>query len=464
MSQTFEKLIVSKFGGSSMADKEAITRSATVAVNRGSSVVLVSATYGTTNQIIEMTDHAKLGNWDEAKNVLDKLAKRHLELAQEFELNDKELSSIKEILTEASTLVQGVSLLKDCNKKVMDSLLSIGERISSHYMRRAIANVLAQKNINKNVTYFDISKVMITDDRFGSALPQLELIKKEASKYMMDAKHGEAIFVSQGFVGSTKDGQTTTLGRGGSDYSAALIAEAIGANELEIWTDVAGIATTDPRICPKARPINQITFQEAAELATFGAKILHPTTLAPALRSNIPVFVGSSYEPEKEGTWIKKECEHRPLVRAMALRKNQSLLTITTPKMLHAHGFLARIFGLFDQYKISVDAITTSEISVAMTVDSSIDEEKELLDELRSIGEVNLESNLSIVSLIGNNINHTPGLAQTIFNGLQQDDTELVNVRMICLGASKHNFCFLVNSDQADLAIKRLHQTFIEEK
>jgi aspartate kinase len=249
---------------------------------------------------------------------------------------------------------------------------------------------------------------------------------------------------------------TTTLGRGGSDYSAALIAEGVGATVLEIWTDVAGIATTDPRLCSGARVIPEISFKEASELATFGAKILHPATLMPAIRSQIPVFVGSSFDSNLGGTWVKKEVEHSPLVRAMALRKNQVLVTLSTPEMLYAHGFLFQIFKVFNDHKVSVDAITTSEISVSMTLDESAIKNKALISDLEKLAVVSIEENLSLVSLIGNNINHTPGLAKRIFSAI-----EGINVRMICLGASKHNFCFIVDGNSGNEAISKLHQTFI---
>ena len=211
----------------------------------------------------------------------------------------------------------------------------------------------------------------------------------------------------------------------------------MNSETLQIWTDVAGIATTDPRIVKEARPIDEITFQEAAELATFGAKILHPTTLTPALRKNIKVFVGSSYEATAKGTWIKKECSDRPLIRAMALRDKQCLLTLSTPKMLHAHGFLLEIFKVFNDHKVSIDSITTSEISVAVTLDDSTLLNKSLISDLKQLATLKIEQDLTMVSLIGNNINHTPNLAAKIFNALGD-----INVRMICLGASKHNFCF----------------------
>ena len=230
------------------------------------------------------------------------------------------------------------------------------------------------------------------------------------------------------------------------------------ADVLQIWTDVAGIASTDPRLCKDAKPISEITFSEASELANFGAKILHPATLSPAAEVNIPVFVGSSYEPNSCGTWISKETTSRPLIRAMAMRTDQTLLTITNPKMLQTCGFLFSIFKVFNDHKISVDSITTSEISVAMTLNGQVDQNisEEFIAELSELGELQREENLSLISLIGNKINHTPGLAARVFNSIPE-----INVRMICLGASKHNFCFLVASNVGKQAIQSLHQTFI---
>ena len=262
--------------------------------------------------------------------------------------------------------------------------------------------------------------------------------------------------MTQGFIGSTKEGMTTTLGRGGSDYSAALLAEGLGADILEIWTDVAGIATTDPRLCKEARAISEISFKEASELATFGAKILHPATLLPAIRSDIPVFVGSSFNPELGGTWIKKEVDEAPLIRAMALRKKQTLVTLSTPEMLYSHGFLYQIFKVFNDHKVSIDTITTSEISVALTLDDSTLLNRDLVMDLEKFADVKSEDNLALVSLIGNNINHTPGLAKQIFDSIPD-----INVRMICLGASKHNFCFMINDNLGSEVVNRLHRTFI---
>ncbi len=250
----------------------------------------------------------------------------------------------------------------------------------------------------------------------------------------------------------------TTLGRGGSDYSAALFAEALEADILEIWTDVAGIATTDPRIVKEAKGISEISFKEASEMAVFGAKVLHPATLLPAMRCDIPVFVGSSFDANLGGTWVKRNVDHYPSVRALALRKNQVLLTLTTPEMLYSHGFLYQVFKIFNDHKVSVDSITTSEVSVAMTLDDSTLLNKGLMDDLGELGDLNVEEGLSLVSLIGNELHKTSGLSKKIFEMIPD-----INVRLICHGASKHNFCFLVEQANDKEVIKRLHKTFIED-
>jgi aspartate kinase len=451
------KVIVSKFGGSSMKDAEAITRSAKIAAEHKSSIVVVSATYGTTNKLIELATIAPKAPWEQCEELINDIKSNHRQIAKDLKATPEDGKVIEELLDELETLARGIHLLRDSSPKVMDRLQSLGERLSSPLMTLALRSLQSKKTEN-----LDVRTVMRTDDRFGKGTPQIEEIKNLCQKNLLAAKLGDVTYVTQGFVGATSEGETTTLGRGGSDYSAALLAEGLGADLLEIWTDVAGIATTDPRICPKANPINEITFQEAAELAVFGAKILHPTTLAPVQRMSIPVFVGSSYEPEAAGTWIRSACEHQPLVRAMALKKDQALLTLTTPKMLDGHGFLARIFTCFEKHKVSVDAITTSEISVAMTVDRPVLNNKELFKDLETIGSVQKEEGLSLVSLIGNSINHTAGLAQKVFTAIHNEGNP-INVRMICLGASRHNFCLVVKEEQANEAIGRLHRNFIEE-
>jgi len=446
------KIIVAKFGGSSMADLTAMNRSATVSRDQNANVVVVSAVYGVTNLLIELSENACNQDWESVEKVYLEITEKHNSILNEMDANEDLREKVERLLEQAKTLAHGMFLLKECSLKAYDSLVSLGERLSS----TIFTQVLTQTHNKKNIQWLDVRKVMRTDDDYTNAKPQIEEIANLCNKHLMDAKYGDAVFVTQGFIGSTSDGMTTTLGRGGSDYSAALLAEGLGADILQIWTDVAGIATTDPRIVAEAKLLGEITYSEAAELATFGAKILHPTTLTPALRGNVQVFVGSSYEPNEPGTWIKTKTETAPLVRAMAVRKGQSLLTLSTPKMLHTHGFLYEIFKVFNDYKVSIDSITTSEISVALTLDDSTLLNSKIIETLGKLCDVKVEEGLSLVSLIGNDINHTPNLASKIFNSLDG-----INVRMICLGASKHNFCFSVKESEATECIKRLHKEFI---
>lgn len=445
-------VIVSKFGGSSMADLTAMKRSAVISKNHKASIVVVSAVYGVTNLLIKASEVAIAGSLEETLKVIEEIDTKHNVILNEMEASKELRSDVDALLQEVRTLTQGMNLLKECSVKAYDSLLSLGERLSS----TIFAQVLKEIWFEKNVEWFDVRKIMITNDDFGKAIPNIKMIESLSERHLIDCKYGDKVFVTQGFIGATEEGFTTVLGRGGSDYSAALVAEGIKADILQIWTDVAGIATTDPRIVPKARLLDEITYSEAAELATFGAKILHPTTLTPALRANVAVFVGSSYEPEKNGTWIKTKTESAPLIRAMAKKDDQVILTLSTPKMLNTHGFLYEIFRIFKDHKISIDSITTSEISVALTIENKNLVNKKVIEELSGLCEVKVEENLSLISLIGNDINHTPNLAARIFKSI-----EGINVRMICLGASKHNFCFLVNKTHAVECIQRLHEEFI---
>lgn len=450
------KIVVSKFGGTSMGDATCMRRSAQVAARRNASVVIVSATSGTTNDLIGLGRSAEGGRWDEAEKILTHIRSRHLALADELKPPSTELESLTSLLVEMDSMARGIYLLRDCSLKAMDTLMSLGERMSSLLFTSAMREAIGHE---RPVRCLDVREVLRTDDQFGRARPKTSKIIELCQEKLASCAAGREVVVTQGFIGATDEGQTTTLGRGGSDYSAAILAEGLGADVLEIWTDVAGIATTDPRVCPTARPIPEISFKEASELATFGAKVLHPATLLPAIRRNIPVFVGSSFDADQRGTWVRREVEESPLIRAIAQRKRQILVTLSTPEMLHTHGFLMKIFKVFDDHKVSVDAITTSEISVSVTLDDSTLLNKGLLSDLSQFADVQVEEGLTLVSLIGNRINHTPGLARQVFESIPD-----INVRMICLGASRHNFCFLVAENQSDVAVKRLHASFIESR
>lgn len=451
-------VVVSKFGGTSMGDASCMLRSAKVAIHQKSFIVVVSAVSGVTNRLIELAKASQFNPWTDTEKLLSQIRTIHEKIGSDLNLKKPLQSELQLLLEELTSIAKGIHLLKDCSLKAMDTLLGLGERMSSILFVEALASAQNElpQNEKRQIEWLDARLVIKTDDSYGKARPQTEKILAAAQSLLPPSQHAKKIFVTQGFIGSTEEGANTTLGRGGSDYSAAIFAEAVNADILEIWTDVAGIATTDPRLCAEARMIPEISFQEASELATFGAKVLHPSTLVPAIRKNIPVLVASSFAPEKSGTWIKASVSEQPLVRAMALRRQQVLVTLSTPEMLQAPGFLFQIFKVFNDHKISIDAITTSEISVSMTLDNSALLNKKLIQELSQFAEVHIEENLCLVSVIGNNINHTPGLAKKIFDAISD-----INVRMICLGASKHNFCFLVEEAQGQQAIQRLHRVFV---
>ena len=449
-------IVVSKFGGTSMGDAACMLRSAEISFQRHSNIVVVSATSGTTNDLISLGEVAESGKPQETEALTTKISTRHMTIAKELSAPEVFVTELQVLLSEMESIAKGIYLLQDCSSKAKDVLLSLGERMSSVLFTVALQNVFTKKKHSHKVQLLDVRRVLKTDENFGKARPLTESITRLCKENLNDCLQGQVVYVTQGFIGQTLHGATTTLGRGGSDYSAAIIAEGISADVLEIWTDVAGVSSTDPRICSDAVVIDEISFKEMSELATFGAKVLHPATLLPAIRSQIPVLIASSFAPQKSGTWVRKEVKHSPLIRALALRKKQTLVTVSTPEMLHSHGFLFQIFKIFNDHKISIDAITTSEISVSVTLDNAEMISKALIADLAQVAEVQVEENLALVSLIGNNINHTPGLASRIFASITD-----INVRMICYGASRHNFCFLVDESKGAEVIQKLHRQFI---
>ncbi len=447
-------LIVCKFGGTSVQDATSIRNCIEILLeNPQRRVALVSATAGSTDLLSEACLEAQQGNHDQCLTSVTKFVARHMQLAQELEIFGEVSSQLNSLGEELQTLLQGVLMLRDCSSKTRDRILSLGERSSS----LLVSSCWSQRTKNE-VKCFDIREIMHTDGRHGSALPHLEKIKNSSDQILKPLLKNDKLILSQGFIGINSDGSTTTLGRGGSDYSAALVAEALQANALEIWTDVEGIASTDPRLCSGASSIKEISYEEAAEMATFGAKVLHPTTLWPAIRAKIPVFVGSTKSDSKKGTWIRSQVDQQPLVRAIAHRPSQTLLSITTPRMLHAWGFLSKVFDCFARHELSVDLVTTSEISVAITLDPSSEINSELLSELQQLGEVKVEKSLCLLALIGNHITSKPGLAAQVFELLRD-----INVRMVCFGASDNNLCFLIAQEQSEEALQKLHSHFLEQ-
>ncbi|ENJ1692143.1 lysine-sensitive aspartokinase 3 [Vibrio parahaemolyticus] len=445
---------VAKFGGTSVANFEAMSRCATIIENNPNTrLVVSSACSGVTNILVELANGVQ--DQEHRAGLLKGLAEIHDSILAQLEDATEASSEVYGILDTVTSLAEAASI--QANTKLTDHLVACGELMSTHIL----AQLMRERGIN--AVRFDIREVLRTDDNFGRAEPNVEAIAQLAQEKLIPLCL-DSVVITQGFIGSDEEGNTTTLGRGGSDYSAALIAEGVKASGLEIWTDVPGIYTTDPRIAPKASPIPEISFSEASEMANFGAKILHPSTLVPALRHDIPVFVGSSKEPEKGGTWIRHQVESSPLFRALALRCNQTMVTLRSANMFHAYGFLAKVFEILAKHKISVDLITTSEISVSLTLDQTDTSggapqlPQAAREELEELCKVEVEHDLCLVALIGNKMSERKGYAKQVFGTLED-----LNLRMICYGASPHNLCFLVNESVAKQAIQKLHTELFEQ-
>ena len=445
-------LNVAKFGGTSVANFAAMENCAQIIKNNPQTkVVVVSASAGVTNLLVDIA-HSALSKQQIQEKLLeiDNVQQAILQLLNNQSAVAAKLQQLQHSLTE---LAMHEELLHRSDLK--DALLSHGERMSSLLFSAVLnQNDVAAEN-------FDVRKVLKTDSEFGQAAPNLEQIEIAAKHIMLPAiaKH---VLVTQGFVGADEQGKTTTLGRGGSDFTAALLAEAINAKTCEIWTDVIGVYTTDPRITEAARPLPELSFEEAAEMATFGAKVLHPATMEPALRQNIKVFVGSSREPEKGGTWIARDCENEPSYRAITRRKEQVMLTVKTPKMMYAQGFLQKVFTIIAKHKLSVDLITTSEISVSFTLDNPANSVLERLnietiEELSQFCEVLVEENYDLVTVVGNNMHSAAGVSSKIFAAVAD-----YNLRMICYGANPHNLSMLVNDSDSRDVVCALHRDLIE--
>lgn len=449
MSQT----IIAKFGGTSVANFAAMNNCADIVLsNPDVRVVVLSASAGVTNLLVALAEGC---NNEKRLQLLDDVKRIQYDILKELPDSAVVKEEIDRLLENIGMLSEAASLATSC--ALTDELVSHGELMST----LLFVELVRRRNVD--VEWFDIRKVMRTNDHFGKAEPDTDELNTQCQQHLVP-RLANALVVTQGFIGSEEKGRTTTLGRGGSDYTAALLAEALSAQRVDIWTDVPGIYTTDPRIVPQAKRIDVISFSEAAEMATFGAKILHPATLLPAIRSDIPVFVGSSKSPNAGDTLVCNKTENPPIFRALALRRNQTLLTLHSLNMLHARGFLAKVFSILANHNISVDLITTSEVSVALTLDttgSSTDGSSllttALLTELSTLCRVEVEENQALVALIGNELAKARGVGKEVFGVL-----EPFNIRMISYGASSHNLCLLVPGDDAENVIQTLHHNLFE--
>ena len=449
-----ENLDIAKFGGTSVANYEAMSSCVNVVTsNPNTKLTVVSACAGVTNILVELATGAC--NDEKLEALLAQLKEIHMQIINKLANKDELTAKLDKHLLDIKNLALQANM--ESSDALTDRIVSHGELLSSTLI------VEVFKAHGFKAQFFDVRKVMRTDSKFGRAQPLVEVIQSLCDEFLAPLMEQDCIVVTQGFIASNYEGQTTTLGRGGSDYSAALLGEALNAATISIWTDVPGVYTTDPRLVPHAKPIDELTYLEAAEMATFGAKILHPSTLVPAVRRGIPVYVGSSKDPQKGGTWVRPTTVSHPAYRAVALRKNQTLIVLASPKMVGASGFLAKVFGIFAKYNQSVDLVSTSEVSIAITLDAGTNTSganslsEQMLQELREFCHVKVEHNLSLVAIIGNEMSKVPGTTTKAFDAIAN-----YAVRMICYGASNHNLCFLVDEDKAVEALVDIHKALLE--
>ncbi|ASG67289.1 lysine-sensitive aspartokinase 3 [Francisella halioticida] len=452
-----DQINVAKFGGTSVANIESIRKCIEIIKNTSQvKVVVVSAQSGVTNLLVNLvtycdSDKSIQETVHEIENIIYPILK-HIK-------NPGISIRINEVLKDLESLAKLSLRLK--TPQLSDEILSFGELISA----TIVTQFLVQSGVKAR--YLRATEFIKTDSHYGQAKPITKNICLSVQQTLVPLIE-ENIVVTEGFIGQDSQGLTTTLGRGGSDYSAALIAEALDAKDLLIWTDVPGIYQVDPRVIPSAVSIDKMSYNEASELATFGAKVLHPSTLWPAIRSNINVFIGSTFNPDNPGTWITKNLDQDlPVVRAVAERKNQVLLTIKSYDMVHTQGFLAKVFQVLANHKVSIDLVTTSEVSIALTLDhigsQSIGNTiltPSLLEELNEIGdvEIKVDEDLSLVAIVGNNIHQTKNISSRIFSELSDH-----NIRLLSHGASGHNMCLLVDQSESSQVVQKIYNQFFEK-
>jgi aspartate kinase len=451
-------MIVMKFGGTSVQDSAAIERAADIVLGRLDQrpVVVVSALAGVTDSTLTMSQSAASGQLSQASDLLQQIRQRHLEVLYALVSGENQISVREQIheLTDAlQDMLRGVATLGELSARTTDAILSIGELLSS-----AIVNAAFQARGIDSVLV-DSRRCIVTDAAYTRAVPRFDQTTDRLRYELAPLLQAGQIPVMGGFIAATAEGIPTTLGRGGSDFSAAIIAAALNANRIEIWTDVEGMMTTDPRLCSRAQRIEAIGFDEASELAYFGAKVLHPATLIPAIEKNIPIHVLNSRKPKNQGTRICSSAPpSRTVFRAIAAKKGIQVINVKSPRMLMARGFLGALFNLFERHDCAADLASTSEVSVSIAFDSSR-EVSPLLHDLKELSEVEAQNGKAIICLVGKQIRGQAGIAAKVFDAIAQGG---INVHMISQGASEINISFVVDESDVGEAVRRLHRRFFE--
>lgn len=450
-------MLVMKFGGTSVEDSAAIDRAAKIVAARRERlpVVVVSAMSKVTDQLLSAAQTAGAGDRDKALAVSRSLRERHYNSAGELlgtGLFTQFHSELEFEFNALDELLRGISAVGELTPRTTDLVASFGERISS----RMVAAAFVQRELP--AVHVDSRNCILTDGNHMKAVPLFEETDIRLAQRVKPLLDKKQIPIMGGFIGSTREGATTTLGRGGSDFTAAIVGAGLGAESIEIWTDVDGMMTTDPRICKDAHRIRSISFEEAAELAYFGAKVLHPATLLPAVQKDIPVYVLNSRNPGCDGTRITARAPHcRNLFKAIAAKRRITIVDVVATRMLMAHGFLKSIFEVFDRHRCPVDMVSTSEVSVSLTVDST-EAIPAIAADLEKLADVKYEGRKAIVCLVGENIRGTRGIAARVFGALPE-----TNVRMISQGASEINISFVIDEDDVEETVRTLHKVFFAD-
>ncbi len=453
-------LVVMKFGGTSVEDFAAIERTAAIVAGRvaggNSPVVVVSAMAKVTDQLLRAAAAASQGDRAGALAISSRLRARHRDTAAELVQDKAARAALIQLIDEhfdaLDEVLRGLSAILELTPRISDLIVSYGERLSSCI----VADAFRERGID--AAHADAREIVITDSEFQKAAPLDAAIDKRAAEILVPLVAQGKVPVMGGFIASNEAGVTTTLGRGGSDYTGALVGGALNAETIEIWTDVDGIMTADPRVCRDALRVKEISFEEAAELAYFGAKVLHPATILPAVRKNIPVLVLNSRNPSCEGTRIISVAPHcRSPFKSIAVKKKLSIIDIVASRMLMSHGYMSKVFAVFDKHKCPVDMVSTSEVSVSLTVDSNASLPR-IADDLSALADVTYEGKKALVCMVGEDIRGQNGIAAQVFAAIRH-----INVRMISQGASEINISFMIEEDDADEAVRSLHAAFFRD-
>jgi aspartate kinase len=463
------RLQVMKFGGTSVGDASCIDRTAKIvagAATEGRCVVVVSAMSGVTNRLIEAAKHAQTGNDADAVGILEVLSKQHEAALTSLISKEEERAHIGqkmgEVLAGGRRLCEGTALLRELTPRTLDAISSLGERLSAPLAAAAIRELgVASEAV-------EATELIVTDAFHGGAEPQMELTRTKSQARLRPLLEKEIVPVVTGFIGATAEGQLTTLGRGGSDYSATILGAALDADEVIIWTDVDGVLTADPRLVPEARTIPVISYREAAELAYFGAKVLHPKTLNPVMQAAIPVWIRNSFAPERPGTKITPE--GRSIgggVKALTAIRDVTLISVGGPAIVGLPDVVGRTFSTTAEVRANVLLISQSSSQndicfIVSTADAQRTVEalrKEFAQDLahHKVEHITVDSNIAIVAVVGENMRGTPGIAGKTFNALGRDG---VNLIAIAQGSSESNISFVIEEKAVKTALITTHREF----